>query len=127
MSLEHVLRLCPGKEITPKRWAAFVNSRIATVDSFQGAESDIVIICYVRSNDGDGIGFVDNPNRINVAHTRCRRELVIIGDLEGLKRQAKNNIFERMSRAFARDGELVQVDDAMLADIAEEIKPSLTS
>ena len=127
ISLEHVLRLCPDKGITPKRWATFVNSHIATVDSFQGAESDIVIICYVRSNDGDGIGFVDNPNRINVAHTRCRRELVIIGDLEGLKRQAKNNIFERMSRAFARDGELVQVDEKMLAGIAEEIKPSLTS
>lgn len=118
ISLKRVRELCPGQDIPKKRWYAFINSRIATVDSFQGAESDIVIICYVRSNEKDGIGFVDNPNRINVAHTRCRREIVIIGDLEGLKRQAKSNIFERMSRAFSRDGKLIEVTEDMLKEIS---------
>jgi hypothetical protein len=121
ISLSKVQELCPEQKINKKRWYSFINSRIATVDSFQGAESDIVIICYVRSNNGEGIGFVDNPNRINVAHTRCRREIVIIGDLEGLKRQAKNNIFERMSRAFSRDGELVEVNEKMLEEIKAEL------
>jgi len=125
ISLERVRELCPDQKISDKRWHAFVNSKIATVDSFQGAESDIVIICYVRSNENEGIGFVDNPNRINVAHTRCRREIVIIGDLEGLKRQARNNIFDRMSRAFSRDGELVEVTEYMLKEISENIQSSL--
>jgi hypothetical protein len=89
------------------------------------SDSDIVIICYVRSNEKEGIGFVDNPNRINVAHTRCRREIVIIGDLEGLKRQSRNNIFDRMSRAFSRDGELVEVTEYMLKEISENIQSSL--
>ncbi|MDD5698195.1 MAG: AAA domain-containing protein [Victivallaceae bacterium] len=120
LSLERVRKLCPGCGITEKRWQAFLASRVATVDSFQGAESDLVIICYVRSNDRGGIGFVDNPNRINVAHTRCRRELVIVGDLEGLKRQAQNNIFERMCRAFARDGEVIEISESMLEEISEQ-------
>ncbi len=105
-----------GKEIGEKNWARFVNSRIATVDSFQGGESDIVIICYVRSNDGGGIGFIDNANRINVAHTRCRREINIIGDIDCLKRQERHNIFKRMERAFRRDGEVIPVSEAMLAE-----------
>ena len=121
ISLEKVRALCPQQKISDRRWYAFVNSRIATVDSFQGAESDVVIICYVRSNKNEGIGFVDNPNRINVAHTRCRREIVIIGDLEGLKRQAGNNIFDRMSRAFLRDGKLVEVTEDMLEKISKDI------
>ncbi len=125
ISLEKVRELCPDKKISDRRWYAFVNSKIATVDSFQGAESDIVIICYVRSNKNEGIGFVDNPNRVNVAHTRCRREIVIIGDLEGLKRQARNNIFERMSRAFSRDGKLIEISENMLKEISENIQSSL--
>ena len=125
ISLQRVRELCPEETISDKRWNNFVHSKIATVDSFQGSESDIVIICYVRSNKNEGIGFVDNPNRINVAHTRCRRELVIVGDLEGLKRQAENNIFDRMSRAFSRDGELIEVNEYMLKEISENIQSSL--
>lgn len=125
ISLEKARSICSDQKISDKRWHAFVNSKISTVDSFQGAESDIVIICYVRSNENDGIGFVDNPNRINVAHTRCRREIVIIGDLEGLKRQARSNIFDRMSRAFSRDGELIEVTEYMLKEISESIQSSL--
>ena len=125
ISLKKARRHCPEDTISDKRWHNFITSKIATVDSFQGAESDIVIICYVRSNKNEGIGFVDNPNRINVAHTRCRREIVIIGDLEGLKRQSKNNIFKRMSRAFLRDGELVEVTESMLEEINRKTKFTL--
>jgi len=63
----------------------------------------VVIISYVRSG-GKGIGFVDDPNRVNVTHTRCRREMIVIGDLEHLKHYAHNRIFARMERAFRRDG-----------------------
>lgn len=106
-------------QITEESWQNFLDARIATVDSFQGGESDLVIISYVRSNDGKGVGFVDNPNRINVAHTRCRREIIIIGDLECLKKQAKTDIFVKMERAFARDGEIIDIDKGCL-EIPEE-------
>ncbi|QSH40425.1 AAA domain-containing protein [Lentisphaerota bacterium ZTH] len=125
LSLEKVSRLCPEQKITARRWKHFLLTRVATVDSFQGGESDVVIICYVRSNKGGGIGFVDNPNRINVAHTRCRREIIITGDLKTLKAQAGSNIFRRMERAFYRDGEIIQVTDYMLEEIAGTIAATL--
>ncbi|HOG51532.1 MAG TPA: AAA domain-containing protein, partial [Lentisphaeria bacterium] len=81
------------------------------------------IISYVRSG-GKSIGFVDDPNRVNVTHTRCRREMVVIGDLEHLKHYAQNRIFARMERAFRRDGviEDLTADSlaAMLADAAAD-------
>lgn len=114
---DRVAEFLPGN-VTPDAWRAFLRDRIATVDSFQGGESDLVIISYVRSNTDGGIGFVDNPNRINVAHTRCRKELIIIGDLECLKRQAKNDVFIRMERSFRRDGEILDVDAELLGEIS---------
>jgi GTPase SAR1 family protein len=103
-----------NRDLSEEDWETFLFTRIATVDSFQGGESDAIIICYVRSNDNRGIGFVDDPNRINVAHSRCRREMVIVGDLDCLKRQARNEIFTRMERCFERDGEIIDVTAGLL-------------
>ena len=108
------------QNFTPEEWRIFLGTRIATVDSFQGAESDVVIICYVRSNERGIIGFTDNPNRINVAHTRCRKELHVTGDLVCLKRGAHTGIFERMERAFRRDGVIVTVTERMLDAMKRE-------
>jgi superfamily I DNA and/or RNA helicase len=97
------------------QWQAFLRSRISTVDSFQGGESDVVIITYVRSNAGTGIGFVSDPNRVNVTHTRARREMLVIADADCLLQQCQGAIFSRMVRAFERDGEVVTVTAAMAA------------
>ncbi len=113
MSREKTMEIV-GKNIPERLWETFLFTRIATIDSFQGGESDIVIISYVRSPEEGGIGFVDDANRINVAHTRCRREMIIVGDMESLKSNARNDIFVRMERAFQRDGivEYISVDEA---------------
>lgn len=108
------------QKITPDQWRVFLGTRIATVDSFQGAESDVVIICYVRSNENCIIGFTDNPNRINVGHTRCRKELHVAGDLACLKHGSRNRIFERMERAFRRDGVIVPLTAHMLESMERE-------
>ena len=105
-----------GESISEIDWETFKHKQISTVDSFQGGESDLVIICYVRSNESGGIGFVDDPQRINVAHTRCRSEMKIIGDLSCLKKQARNRIFKRMERAIQRDGEIINVKSSYLKD-----------
>lgn len=56
------------------------NILISTVDGFQGQERDMIIISCVRSNDKNEIGFLKDYRRMNVAMTRARKKLVIIGD-----------------------------------------------
>lgn len=53
---------------------------INTIDSFQGQERDIVYISLVRSNDKGEIGFLNDIRRMNVAMTRARKKLVVVGD-----------------------------------------------
>ena len=53
---------------------------IKTVDGFQGQERDIIYISLVRSNDTKDIGFLNDIRRMNVALTRARKKLVVIGD-----------------------------------------------
>ena len=61
------------------RWRR-LKIEIATVDSFQGRECDVVIYSTVRSNPGRQIGFQKDYRRINVALSRARDVLVIVGD-----------------------------------------------
>ena len=53
---------------------------INTVDGFQGQERDIIVISLVRSNDDGQIGFLRDLRRMNVAITRARMKLIILGD-----------------------------------------------
>jgi predicted DNA helicase len=54
--------------------------KINTIDSFQGQEKDIIYISLVRSNSDSNIGFLSDIRRMNVAMTRARKKLVIVGD-----------------------------------------------
>ena len=55
------------------------NITISTVDAFQGNEMDIIIIATTRNTASD---FLSNPNRINVAISRAKHHLMIVGNLE---------------------------------------------
>jgi ATP-dependent RNA/DNA helicase IGHMBP2 len=54
--------------------------QVQTVDGFQGQEKDIIIISLVRSNGKQEIGFLKDLRRMNVAITRARKKLIVIGD-----------------------------------------------
>jgi helicase required for RNAi-mediated heterochromatin assembly 1 len=60
--------------------------KIATVDSYQGEENDIIILSLVRSNMEDNIGFLANENRVCVALSRAQRGLYIFGNAKMLAR-----------------------------------------
>lgn len=83
-------------EITDPETAAFISpyaaqvavardtlpaeTRISTIDSFQGQEMTVVIVSLVRSNDEGVIGFLKDYRRMNVALTRAKESLFVIGD-----------------------------------------------
>jgi superfamily I DNA and/or RNA helicase len=59
---------------------------VNTIDSFQGQERDVVYLSLVRSNANGEIGFLADIRRMNVAMTRARKKLVVIGDSATLTR-----------------------------------------
>ena len=61
-----------------------MNISCRTVDSMQGGEKDIIILSTVRSNAGGRIGFLDDYRRFNVAFTRPRKSLIVIGNSKTL-------------------------------------------
>lgn len=74
----HDSSVIPGEQI-----------ELGTVDSMQGREKDVVLLSLVRSNERGEVGFLAQKKRLNVAMTRAKRQLVIIGDSETIG-QAKD-------------------------------------
>lgn len=67
-------QVAAAKEQLPK------GMRISTIDSFQGQEKETVVVSLVRSNDDGDIGFLKDYRRMNVAITRAKEQLFVIGD-----------------------------------------------
>ena len=61
---------------------------VNTVDGFQGQERDVILISLVRANEEGQIGFLNDLRRMNVAITRARMKLIILGDASTLTRHA---------------------------------------
>lgn len=90
--LRHLMRHTPF--FKPYRQFITIN----TVDGFQGQERDVIVISMVRSNDNGDIGFLRDLRRMNVAMTRARMKLIIIGSSETLS----CNTFYRRLHTYIR-------------------------
>lgn len=58
--------------------------KISSIDGFQGGEREIILISFVRSNSKDTIGFLRDSRRLNVALTRAKKKLILIGNYSTL-------------------------------------------
>lgn len=79
---------------------------VETVDAFQGQERDVVILSLVRANDQGQIGFLQDLRRMNVAMTRARHKLIIIGSSTTL---GKHRFYHRLYEHIQERGRVVEV------------------
>ncbi len=83
--VQYLRRLIKKREFfKPYRSLVSVN----TVDGFQGQERDVILISLVRSNEEGQIGFLRDLRRMNVAITRARMKLIILGNVRTMTRHA---------------------------------------
>jgi len=92
---EQVTQLKQETDAIPWLHSPYISLQISTVDGFQGAEKDIIILSCVRSmnNGGSGkgsnsIGFLSDYRRVNVALTRARQSLWIVGNCSVLSKDS---------------------------------------
>jgi len=84
---------------------------VKTVDGFQGREKEIIIISLVRSNPDENIGFLDDLRRLNVALTRAKRKLIIIGDSKTL---SSNETYRKLIEYIKENGKYITVEQLMI-------------
>ncbi len=73
---------------------------VNTVDGFQGQERDVILISLVRSNDDGQIGFLRDLRRMNVAITRARMKLIILGNVQTMtKHEFYKKLWESLSQS----------------------------
>jgi len=75
---------------------------VSTVDGFQGREKECIIISMVRSNEAREVGFLSDFRRMNVAITRARRFVCLIGDSECV---GSDPFLARLTAYFQEKGE----------------------
>ena len=97
--LRHLIK--KDASLKPLRHLLSVN----TVDGFQGQERDIIVVSLVRSNKDGQIGFLRDLRRMNVAMTRARSKLIIIGDSHTLSRHPfYRQLYEYVKQTGSEDG-----------------------
>jgi len=95
---EYIKKLLKDKKIEVK-----------SVDGFQGREKEIIILSLVRANEKEQIGFLDDLRRLNVAITRAKRKLIVVGDTKTL---SSNKTYKKMIGYFEKNGILRGINES---------------
>lgn len=90
------------------------NIDVATVDSFQGSEKDIIIISFVRSNEDNEVGFLADKKRINVALTRAKYMLIMVCDTDTLQ---CNKFMKDMLKFYLKNSRILTREEMIKINI----------
>ena len=83
-----------------------MSENVRTIDSWQGREKEFMIFSAVRSNKHGNIGFLENERRTNVALTRAKHGMIIVGNSQTLSEADEN--WAVLIEMFIAHGSLVQ-------------------
>lgn len=90
---------------------------VATLDSFQGREYDIIIFSFTRSSIDKMVGFLDDARRLNVAFSRARKKLILVGNAETLKSPRSHydsyytNLFQKLWLYASKYGKTYRINE----------------
>lgn len=101
----------------------YSNLRIESVDGFQGMEKEYIIISTVRSNISGNIGFLSSTKRLNVALTRAKKGVIILGNAECLAKKPgiwRDLIYFYFSKDLIVKGKLVGLEKVAKEEILNE-------
>ena len=83
---------------------------VHTVDGFQGQERDVIMISLVRANEDGKIGFLNDLRRMNVAITRARMKLMILGDASTLSHHA---FYKKLYLYISERGKVIKIEPSV--------------
>ncbi|HYZ88900.1 MAG TPA: AAA domain-containing protein [Myxococcales bacterium] len=87
-------------QLLRQRLAAHPDVEVDTVDGFQGREKEAIVVSLTRSNEGGELGFLTDIRRMNVALTRARKKLVVVGDGATVRRHPFYDGFFRYAESI---------------------------
>lgn len=98
------------------RTSLYREIEVTSVDAFQGREKDLIILSCVRSNERQGIGFLSDPRRLNVAMTRAKYGCIIVGNPNVLSRHMlwNNLLVHFKERGVLVEGSLNNLKPCMM-------------
>jgi mRNA-degrading endonuclease RelE of RelBE toxin-antitoxin system len=95
--------------------------KVCTIDGYQGQEADIIIFTTVRSNSDRNIGFVRDWRRLNVAITRSKYSMIVVGDVETL---SSNPYWANYLNYIKANGQTYQLDARAVSRLLPGCKDS---